>query len=488
MAETDNNVISRKILSGAKFGIGITTFGLLGMYSCDEAKEELPNFLIILIDDLGSQDVGVYGQMHIETPNIDRLAAEGIMWTDAYSSGTVSSPTRVALLTGKNQTRVGFTGHITAVGHHRYPENSRIIPPDDLMDLPLDEITLARALKPAGYTSINIGKWHVGREGHWPTDLGFDYNVAGYTHGAPPSHFYPYENPQSAHNPRIPTLEGGEPGEYLTDRLTDEAIKFMEEYKDGPFLLYLPHYAVHTPIEAPQDLIEKYKPIVEGTVIDPVYAAMVESVDWNLGRLLSALDELGLSENTVVIFKSDNGAIRELRSGRTLSDLRPFREEKSHLYEGGIRIPLIIRWPGKIEPGTVSRNPAISEDIYATVIDIVGPAANPGSPLDGRSLVNDFDGRKSDTTITLHWYYPHYAPRGNTPGAAIRSGDYKLIEFYDPPEVELYNLREDVSETNDLAEAKPELRDRLLDDLHSWLERMSPVMHTMNPDYIPEDN
>lgn len=464
------------------FGLGITTLGLLSFTSCSEQQSEQPNFLIILVDDLGYTDLGVYGQEYIETPNIDRLAAYGMMWTNAYSSCPVSSPTRVALLTGKNQARVGFTGHITAIGRHRHPKNSRIIPPDDLMDLPHDEVILPRALKPAGYKSISIGKWHVGREGHWPTDMGFDENFGGWTHGSPPDFFYPYERPGSEWNPSIPTIEGGEPGEYLTDRETDEAIKFIRRNKNAPFLVYLPHYAVHTPIQAPQELIDKYEPIVKGTVIDPVYAAMVERVDQNVGRLMGTLDDLDLTDNTVVIFTSDNGSIREWQ-GRPLSDLSPFREEKGHLYEGGIRVPLIIRWPGHIEPGLVSNNPAISEDIYATIVDIAGGKAQPNSPLDGRSLVNDFDGSRSDTIINLHWYYPHYSPRGNQPGAAIRSGDYKLIEFYDPPVIELYNLREDIGETNNLSESLPDTRDQLLNDLHAWLRSLSPVMHTMNPDY-----
>jgi arylsulfatase A len=471
--------------SNKLFGLGLTGLGLLGFSGCGKQSSVPPNFIIILVDDLGSQDVGVYGQKYIETPNIDRLAAEGMIWTNAYSSCPVCSPTRVALLTGKNQARVGFTGHITAIGRHRYPENSRIIPPNDLMDLPHDEVILPRALKPAGYTSISIGKWHVGREGHWPVDLGFDENVGGWTHGSPPSFFYPYVREDSPWNPSIPTLEGGEPGEYLTDRETNEAIKFIKKNKDRQFLVYLPHYAVHTPLEAPHELIDKYEPLVEGTKIDPVYAAMVERVDWNVGRIMQTLEELDLSDNTVVIFTSDNGALKET-GGRSVADLSPFRSGKGNLYEGGIRVPLIMRWPGHITPGTVSENPAISEDIYATVVDIAGHRAEPNTPLDGRSLVNDFKGTLSDTTIKVRWYYPHYSPHGNKPGAAIRSGDYKLLEFYDPPLIELYNLRDDIGETNDLSELLPEVKEELLYDLHEWLKNTSAILHTLNPEYKPE--
>ncbi len=469
-----------KTFSITTIGLGLIILGLMGLSSCNDTEPEQPNFLIFLIDDLGSQDVGCYGQEYIKTPNIDRLAEQGMKWTNAYSSCPVCSPTRVALLTGKNQARVHFTGHITRIGRHRHPENSRIIPPNDLMDIPHDEVILPEALKPAGYTSISIGKWHVGREGYWPTDQGFDENVAGWTQGMPPSHFYPYENPEQPWNAAIPTLRGGKPGEYLTDRLTDEAIEFIKRNKDKPFLVYLSHYAVHLPLQAPEKLIKKYKPIIKGTKIDPVYAAMVESVDWNIGRVLETLDELGLSDNTVIIFTSDNGALE------SITDNSPFRCGKGHLYEGGLRVPLIIRWPGHIEPESINKNPTISSDIYATIVDIVGNKAEPGSIIDGRSLVNDFKGETTDTNIDLHWYYPHYSPQGNMPGAVIRSGDYKLIEFYDPKKVELYNLRKDIGETHDLSDSLPEVKDKLLDNLHTWLSRMDPIMHTMNPDYKPE--
>ena len=225
---------------------------LIGVVSCTTNKEKsLPNFVILLIDDLGAMDVGCYGQKYIESPNIDRLASEGMRWRNAYSSCPVCSPTRVAILTGRNPARVHFTGHITAIGRHRYPENGRIIPPQDLMHIPLEETTLAEALKPLGYTSASIGKWHVGEEGYWPLDQGFDINIGGWTHGSPPSHFYPYKDPNKEWNPSIPTLSGGTEGEYLTDRLTDEAMAFIKANKDRPFLVYLPYYAVHTPLEAP---------------------------------------------------------------------------------------------------------------------------------------------------------------------------------------------------------------------------------------------
>jgi arylsulfatase A-like enzyme len=348
------------------------------------------------------------------------------------------------------------------------------------MDIPLEEVILPEVLKPAGYRTISIGKWHVGREGYWPVDQGFDENVGGWTHGMPPSHFYPYTNPDEPWNAAIPTLEGGEPGEYLTDRLTDEAIRFIRRNKDEPFLVYLSHYAVHTPLQAPEDLIEKYRKKTEGTGIDPVYAAMVESVDKNTGRLLEVLDELDLSKNTIVIFTSDNGALERV------TDNSPFRHGKGHLYEGGLRVPFIMRWPGHIEPGSLSENPVISHDIYATISDVAGPGAIPGRPIDGRSLLSDFRDGIQDNIINLYWYYPHYAPQGNKPGAAIRSGNYKLIEFYDPVSVELYDLGIDIGETRDLADSLPEVREALQQRIHDWLKETDPVMHTLNPLYQSE--
>lgn len=431
-----------------------------------------------MIDDLGAQDVGCYGQKFIETPNIDILAEEGMRWTNAYSSCPVCSPTRAALLTGKSTARVHFTGHITAIEKHRHPDNSRIIPPDDLMYIPKSEVVLAEALKPAGYMSISIGKWHVGGEGYWPEDQGFDINVGGWTHGSPPDYFYPYTSAEKDWNASIPTLSGGKEGEYLTDRLTDEAINFLEEHNEKSFFMYLSQYAVHTPLQAPENLVEKYKPILKDTKIDPVYAAMVENVDWNIGRVMEKLDELGLAENTVVLFASDNGGVA------AITDNHPFREGKGHLYEGGIRVPFIIKWPGHISPGTTSERPTISEDIYATIVDIAAESATPNTPLDGRSLVGDFSGNTNSSEETvLHWYYPHYVGHALAPGAAIRSGSYKLIEFYDPPKVELYNLAEDISEIHDLSEEMPEKKAELLDQLHQWLKDAGTIMHTNNPDF-----
>ncbi|MCL4692584.1 MAG: sulfatase, partial [Candidatus Hydrogenedentes bacterium] len=274
-----------------------------------EAKRP-PNVVLILVDDLGWRDLGCYGRGDVfETPNIDRLATQGMRFTQAYANCPVCSPSRAALLTGKDPARLHFTGHITAIGKHRYPDDSRIIPPDDYMYLRHEEVTLAEALKPAGYVSASIGKWHLGEQGFWPEDHGFDVNVAGWTHGSPPSYFDPYEKPEQEWNPSIPTLASREPGEYLTDRLTDESISFIEQNQENPFFLYLSYYAVHTPLQAPAELVEKYTRKFEGrdTGVDTTYAAMVEKVDQNVGRVLETLDRLDLADDTIVVFFSDNG-------------------------------------------------------------------------------------------------------------------------------------------------------------------------------------
>lgn len=445
-----------------------------------------PNFIILFVDDLGETDIGVYGNKFIETPHIDRLAIDGMRWTNAYSAAPICSPARAALLTGKNPARIHFTGHITAIGSHRHPVNSRIIPPNDLMFIPKEEVILPEAIKPAGYRSINIGKWHVGPKGYWPTDMGFDENIGGWTHGSPPTHFYPYKDPDKHWNPSIPTLKGGEEGEYLADRLTNEAINFITRNKDNPFLVYLPYYAVHTPLQAPKDLVEKYKQKqltkdANGR-IDPVYAAMVDNLDQNVGRLLHDLKKLGLEKNTVVIFASDNGAVQ------STSDMSKYREGKGYLYEGGIRVPFIIRWPGIIKPGTLSNKPTKTEDIYATIVEIVGEQTISNGTVDGKSLVNEFihpsDNNELNREREMHWYYPHYAPQGNWPGASIIEGKFKYIQFYDPIKSELYDLENDPSESNDLKEDYPEMVIKLRGKLNKWLHDVNPILHTTNPDHV----
>ncbi len=452
---------------------------LLGGFSLPAAvPSNKPNIVLILADDLGWRDLGCYGSTFYETPNLDRLARQGMRFTDAYSACPVCSPTRAALLTGKSPARLHFTGHITATGKHRHPKDSLIIPPEERMHVPLEEITLAEALKPAGYVSASIGKWHVGEKGFWPQDQGFDLNVAGWTQGSPPTYFWPYTNPKSESNAAIPGLEEGKPGEYLTDRLTDEAIRFIETNHQRNFLLYLPHYAVHTPLQAPPPLVGKYesKLKTDASQFDATYGAMVENLDLNVGRVMATLDRLGLSENTLLIFNSDNGG--ESRSTRNA----PLRAGKGYLYEGGIRVPLIVRWSQHVKAGSVCNTPVTSEDLFATIVAAAGTDARPGQSLDGVSLMPLLTGKGAITRTALHWYYPHYPPQGASPGAALRDGKFKLVETYDPPRVELFNLATDPGETIDLAAKLPEKKSELLEKLHTWLHAVDAKMHTANPE------
>jgi arylsulfatase A-like enzyme len=445
-----------------------------GLARADDPRP--PNVVLMLIDDLGWRDLSCYGSTFYETPHIDRLAREGMRFTNAYASCPVCSPTRAALLTGKCPERLHFTGHITSIRRHRHPKDSRIIPPDDLMYLPHEEVTIAESLRPAGFVSASIGKWHVGHVGYWPTDQGFNLNVAGSTDGSPPGYFFPYTKPERKWNASIPTLHGGEPGEYLTDRLTDEAIRFIEAHRDRPFFVYLPHFAVHTPIEAPAELVPKYekKMHTDQSQINPTYAAMIESVDRNVDRVLRTLDRLDLAADTLVIFTSDNGgASRVTRNA-------PLRAGKGHLYEGGIRVPMIVRFPGKIAAGTTCDTPVISHDFEPTIREFVGRKETSRTPRDGVSLAGVLTGRGEPQREALYWYYPHYPPQGARPGAAMRSGAFKLIEHYDPPAVELYNLQEDIGERKDLAKSMPERVERMRRSLRDHLTAVGTILHTPN--------
>lgn len=455
---------------------------VLGLVASAPGAERPPNIVLFYVDDLGWKDVGVQGSPIFETPHIDGLAGEGVRFTQAYSACPVCSPSRAALLTGKSPARVGFTGHITAIGRHRYPEKGRIIPPNDHTNLPLSEVSIALALRPAGYVSASVGKWHVGDADHDPLAHGFDRNVAGHTHGSPASYFFPYRNPELEWNPEVPGLAtDGRPGEYLTDRLTDEAVAFIRANRERPFFLYLPHYAVHTPLQAPSSVIEKYagRPDLKAAGVDPVYAAMVEKTDDSLGRILAVLAELDLDEDTVVIVSSDNGGLD------SVTDNSPLRAGKGYLYEGGIRVPLIVRWPGESPAGGRAETPVITHDLYPTIAELAGSAAKPEADLDGVSLIPVLRDPSTALERELFWYYPHYSPQARRPGAAIRSGDYKLIEHYDPPKVELYHLQDDPSERRDLAAEQPEVADRLLKRLHRLIADAGTKMHRPNPNFAP---
>jgi len=428
-----------------------------------------PNFVFILIDDLGWRDVGCYGSTIYQTPNIDRLARQGMRFTDGYAACPVCSPTRASILTGKYPARLHLTDWIA--GHKR--AWAKLAIPKWTMYLRHEEVTIAEALKPAGYVSASIGKWHLGGQAYRPETQGFDTNFGGYSRGAPPSYFWPY---------RIQIIKEGKQGEYLTDRCTDEALKFIEASKDKPFFLYLTHYAVHTPLQAKKGLIDSYR--AKGRPArgqnNATYAAMIHSVDESVGRVMKKLEALGIANRTVIFFMSDNGGLARVTSNA------PLRAGKGTMYEGGIREPWIVKWPGVVKPGTKCDVPVISVDFYPTILEMAGVKGDPSHVVDGESNVPLLRRGGGLQREAIFWHYPHYHPGGATPCGAVRRGDYKLIEFYEDHRVELYNLRKDVGERNDLAKKMPRPAAELRKMLDEWRKAVGAQMPTPNPNYDPE--
>jgi arylsulfatase A-like enzyme len=418
-----------------------------------------PNIVFIMIDDLGWADLGCQGNRLIETPHIDRLASQGMRFTDAYAAAPVCSPTRAAALTGLSPARLRITTHIPDRPGFA-PKDAKLKSAPTLDRLPLEHVTIAERLKAAGYATAFVGKWHLaGRGGagdpaFYPERQGFDVNIGGCAMGGPPTFFDPY---------RIPTIENRRPGEYLPDRLAAEAVAFVKAQKDNPFLLCLWPYTVHWPMEAPEVLLKKYAPRRGRGIKDTRYAAMVEAMDAAVGRVVRAIDELGLGGRTLIIFTSDNGAFGGV------ADNRPLRAAKGYLYEGGIRVPLVVRWPGVVKPGSVSRTPVITTDFHPTILAAAGLELDPSRPCDGESLMPVLRGTGSLKRTALCFHFPNYAWHGdNRLGSAVREGDLKLIEYFDDGSVELYNLAEDIGETRDLSGALPEKAARLRRHLHRW--------------------
>jgi arylsulfatase A len=431
------------------------------------ATRQKLNFVFFLIDDMGWMDLACQGSKFYETPGIDRLASQGMRFTNAYAACPVCSPTRASIMTGRYPARLHLTDWIA--GHVR--PNAKLRIPDWTKYLPLEEITIAEALKPAGYATASIGKWHLGGPEYWPDKQGFDLNFAGTNQGQPPSYFAPY---------KIQTIPSAPDGEYLTDRLAEEACKFIDANKARPFFVYLPHYAVHSPLMAKKDVIEKYKAKADPASgqKNATYAAMIQSVDECVGRVCAKLEELNLADRTVVIFMSDNGGVAGTTSNA------PLRAGKGTLYEGGIREPMIVRWPGAVKPGTTSDEAVISVDFFPTILEMAGVAPDPQRVIDGISFVPVLKQAGKLTREAIYWHYPHY--HNTTPGGAIRAGDWKLIEYFEDGRVELYNLREDLGETEDLAASMPEKAAELRKKLADWRKSVGAQMPTPNPDYDPE--
>jgi arylsulfatase A-like enzyme len=501
------------------------------------AAERSPNVVLFLVDDLGWRDLGCYGSSFYETPNLDRFSRESVRFTQAYAACHVCSPTRASVMTGKYPGRLQMTDWLP--GRREYPfqqfTNARI-----RQHLPFEETTIAEALKDHGYATGHFGKWHLGEDPSGPLQHGFDVQVPRWNKGWPNA---------GNHAPfRLDGLSDA-PGDYLTDRLTDEALKYIEQNKDRSFFLYLSHFAVHDPIQGRADLVAKYQAklkrgaaasptpfILEGnpdaknpltrTALDAMikdkayeghqvlanrtvkikqhqdnvqFAAMVENMDENFGRVISKLEALGLSEHTIVIFASDNGGMAAANFGRpdrviqpttldaaySTSNL-PLRGAKGWLYEGGIRVPLMIKGAGRSERGTVSSVPAISTDLYPTILEMIGVPARPSQHRDGVSLAGILRSEKPPAREAIYWHFPHYSNHGmQSPGGAIRHGDFKLLEYFENNSVQLFNLREDVSEQRDLASSQPRKVEELRTRLHAWRKEVGAHMPTPNPEYDP---
>lgn len=446
-----------------------------------------PNIVFFFIDDLGWADLGFQGSDFYETPHIDRLAASGMVFTDAYACAPNCAPSRACLLSGKYTPRHGvFTVGDPRRGNHRF---RKLEPVENKTVLADEFVTWAEVLAGNGYTLASMGKWHLGAD---PTTQGFNINIAGKQWGSPSGGGY--------HSPyKYPNLANEQPGEYLTDRLTEEAINFIDASRDAPFFLYLSHYAVHTPIQAKEQLTAKYQSKPPGQHHNNAkYAAMIESVDQSVGRVLDHLEERGLSENTVVVFSSDNGGF----SGATSN--HPLRGFKGMLYEGGIREPLIIRWPGVTQPGSRSSEPVIGVDLYPTFVEITGSQhASSQHASSQRDADLQFDGLSlvpllQDPTAKLNrdaifWHFPcylqgsgdpHGGPFRTTPAGAIRSGDWKLIEWFESGRQELYHLKTDLAESNDLSKSNPQKLAELQTKMNQWRAEVSaPIPTTPNPRY-----
>ncbi|MFN3326440.1 MAG: sulfatase [Bryobacteraceae bacterium] len=433
------------------------------------------NFIVIFADDLGWADLGCYGSKVYETPNLDRLASEGVRFTNGYAACPVCSPTRASLLTGKYPARLHLTDWIP--GRKQWP-TAKLLTPAFEQQLPLEEVTIAEALKPAGYVSASIGKWHLGGHGFYPEAQGFDLNLGGTERGSPPSYFAPY---------KIPGLDARSDGEYLTDHLTWRAERFIEENRGRPFFLYLPHFAVHTPLQAKEEMIARYGARIKpgDAQNDPVYAAMVESLDEGVGRIQSKVRELGLEDRTVIVFVSDNGGLRYEGSRRNaVTSNAPLRAGKGHLYEGGIRVPLIVKWPGRIKAGAISDAPVSTIDLFPTILAMAGVRQQ--RPVDGVDLTPALTGSGRLRRNALYWHYPHYSNQGGVPGAAVRIGNFKLIEFYEDMRLELYDLGEDIGEQRNLVQKLPGKAKELHRALVNWRRSVKAAMPSPNPAYDPE--
>ncbi len=455
-----------------------------------------PNILMFFIDDLGVCDLGCYGSTFYETPNLDRLAREGMRFTDAYATCPVCSPTRASLMSGKYPARVGVTQFIG--GHH----DARLKDVPYLHYLPLEETSVAAALREGGYQTWHVGKWHLGDEGFYPQEHGFDVNIAGGHHGHPHHGYFSPWNLES--------IEDGPEGEYLTDRLTNDAIALIRNRGETPFFLNLSHYAVHTPIQSPPELVAKYEEkacrlgldkveaVIEGPVMPfsptddrrikrrvlqshAAYAAMMENLDSNIGRVLDVLEEEGITEETIVCFAADNGGLATAEGSPTCN--LPYSEGKGWNYEGGTRVCQIVRWPGVVRAGSVSSDVVQTCDFYPTFLEAAGLPLRPDQHVDGVSLLPVLKEENGLSREAIFWHYPHYSNQGGAPAASMRSDNWKLIENFEDGSLELYDLEVDVAELTNLAEKLPEVTARLYAQLKGWQDEVEALIPEENPEW-----
>ncbi len=456
-----------------------------------QQRDVKPNIILINVDDLGWTDLACYGSKYYETPNIDRLASEGMLFTNAYASASVCSPTRAAIMTGKAPARTGITDWIRARFqggtipedkhyHLKYEGTAshKLLTPSNPLWMELEEVTIAELLKEDGYTTCHIGKWHLGADDWYPEKQGFDYNIGGCDYGQPPSYFDPYYNNEKM--PDIPGLPGRKKGEYLEDRLADEAVNFITMHQDKPFFLNMWNYAVHTPIQGRADLVAKYEKKERTNQKSADYAAMVESVDETVGKIMHTLMKLNLDRRTLVIFTSDNGGLETNKA----TDNDPLRAGKGYAYEGGIRVPMIIRWPGRIAPAARNDTPVISHDLFPTLCEAAGISIPDKRNIDGVSILPMLSGKKGLKGRSLYWHFPHYRGDDITPYSIVREGDWKLIKRYEGKEFELFYLSDDISEKNDLSDEKPERVERLNKKLMRWLREVNARLPRENPEYV----
>ncbi len=445
--------------------------------------EERVNIVMVMVDDLGLYDLSCYGYEAVDTPHADRLASEGMLFRNAYAGAPVCSPSRAAVISGQAPARVHVTNHISH--QHFEPENPRLLNAPMLKALPPETVTVAEVLRDAGYACGFFGKWHLSlQHPDWsgrvvdpntlPDCQGFENNVGGNGNGGPAGGWFsPYKNVY---------LKDGPEGEYLPCRLADEAVAYMDANKEGPFFIAMWNYTVHSPIETTEELKNKYRARKKAgaRIGNPVYAGMIEAADSVLGRLLDKVDELGLRDNTLVILTSDNGGFNY-----AVHDHAPLRKTKGWLYDGGLRIPMIVRWPGKVKPGTVNESRVTHVDFFPTFLEAANVPIDPALPLDGESLVPLLTGKGGLKRDAIYFHYPNYAwHTQNRLGGVIIERDFKLLNWYENDSVELYNLKVDPSEMQDISAQKPELADRLKRKLKRWLKATNANMPIPNEDYV----